>query len=210
MTIDERVAALARKLGSAAAAGLEPFGVEEHRMRLLPPVRESDVIAFETRHGVRLPEDYRAFIMRVAAGGAGPAYGLVPFDQAVSYDREELPEERVAKPFPFVEAYNPFEDPAQASYWQREGSGQLSRDDHLARDAARAHETAGSLVLCHEGCGHLHFLVVNGAAYGQMWVDSTVSDAGYAPLGATFLEWYERWLDSALAGGDGVWWMQDQ
>ena len=33
------------------------------------------------------------------------------------------------------------------------------------------------------------------------------SDQGFFPLGVGFSDWYERWLDSTLAGGDGVWWM---
>jgi hypothetical protein len=42
-----------------------------------------------------------------------------------------------------------------------------------------------------------------------MWLDATVSDGGYVPLNVDFLEWYEKWLDNALAGGDGVWWMNE-
>jgi hypothetical protein len=40
-----------------------------------------------------------------------------------------------------------------------------------------------------------------------MWLDATVSDAGYLP---DFLQWYERWLESALAGGKGTWWLQPE
>jgi hypothetical protein len=34
-------------------------------------------------------------------------------------------------------------------------------------------------------------------------------DGGYVPLEVGFLDWYERWLDNALAGGDGAWWMNE-
>ena len=39
-----------------------------------------------------------------------------------------------------------------------------------------------------------------------MWVDSRGGDAGFIPLDATFLQWYERWIDDVLAGGRGTWW----
>jgi hypothetical protein len=39
-----------------------------------------------------------------------------------------------------------------------------------------------------------------------MWVDDRVNDQGLFPLEVGFFDWYERWLDSTLAGGDGVWW----
>jgi hypothetical protein len=42
-----------------------------------------------------------------------------------------------------------------------------------------------------------------------MWLDATVSDGGYVPLCNGFLDWSERWLDSALAGGDGTWWLEE-
>ena len=67
---------------------------------------------------------------------------------------------------------------------------------------------AGTLVLCHEGCGYLHLLVVTGPTRGQMWLDAQCSDGGIVPLGVDFLDWYERWLDDTLAGGHGTWWLQ--
>ena len=67
---------------------------------------------------------------------------------------------------------------------------------------------SGTLVLCDEGCGYRHFLVLTGPERGQMWLDATVGDDGYHPLGVDFLEWYERWLDDALAGKSGTWWLR--
>jgi hypothetical protein len=130
---------------------------------------------------------------------------MFSLEAAINY-RRQVPDDFLSSPFPFVTAYNPFEDPKLADYYQREQKGEVTEEESVAR---KLRETTGTLVLCHEGCGYLHFLVVSGPARGQMWRDGTVSDGGYLPLDVGFLEWYERWLDSALAGGDGVWWMSE-
>jgi SMI1 / KNR4 family (SUKH-1) len=195
---------LVKKLDAVRRGRPAAFGADAHKFRVLAPVSESAVAAFEAKHHVVLPPEYRTFITRVSAGGAGPAYGLIPFEDTTTSERD-LPEDVVATPFPFTEAHNPCEDPTLADFRKREANGQLSEEDYSRQKAS---EVSGTLVLCHEGCGHLHLLVVNGAAYGQMWIDGTVSDGGYAPIGVGFLEWYERWLDSLLSGGDGVWWAQ--
>jgi hypothetical protein len=129
---------------------------------------------------------------------------LFPLEEAVSYRGTTLPADLLASLFPFQTAYNPYEDPNLAEYWQRSRSGQVTQEEYETR---KFKETTGTLALCHEGCGYLHLLVVSGTARGQMWLDATVSDGGYLPLEVGFLDWYERWLDNALAGGNGVWWM---
>ena len=47
-----------------------------HAYKMNPVMPESEIIAFEQAVGVRLPEDFRAFIMQVCNGGPGPGYGL--------------------------------------------------------------------------------------------------------------------------------------
>jgi|EndMetStandDraft_2_1072991.scaffolds.fasta_scaffold09531_2 hypothetical protein len=190
MESNERADAIGQKLQAAIRRELRPFGVDGHRFRLMPPASESRVQMIEATHDIKIPPDYRAFITRVAGGGAGPAYGLIPFEDAPAYERAGMRQGTLAKPFPLTSAYNPDDDPL--------GLQLLSSAGPLD----------GALAICHEGCGHLHLLVVCGPAYGQMWCDGTVSDGGFASLGVGFFDWYERWLDDCLAGGDGVWWMR--
>jgi hypothetical protein len=199
-----RIADITEKLKAAKAKRPWPFGAEIHCFRLEPVLAEPQVAAFEAQWQIQLPPEYREFIIQAGNGGAGPAYGLFPLDEALSYRKPKLPADFLLSPFPYESIYNPCEDPKLADYWERSRKGQITKEQYEAR---KFKEITGTLVLCHEGCGYLHLLVVSGAARGQMWLDATVSDGGYAPLEVGFLDWYEKWIDSSLAGGDGVWWM---
>src|SRR6516162_3039220 len=55
------------------------FGAASHQYKLNPPLPVSSIEAFEERHGVSMPEDYRRFITEIGNGGAGPCYGVLPF-----------------------------------------------------------------------------------------------------------------------------------
>jgi hypothetical protein len=158
------------------------------------------VAGFERRHAIELPPEYRAFITGVMNGGAGPAYGMYSLAEAVTKERGRLPDDFLRTPFPHTDAYNPFEDEEDA---EDEG------DEEDEGERSTLYQAAGTLVLCHEGCGILHLLVVTGPSRAQMWVDDRCNDQGLFPLGVGFLDWYERWLDSTLAGEDGVWWHGD-
>jgi len=178
------------KLRTAGRGKLQPFGVELHAFRRKRRLTEQQVTAFERRYAVKLPREYRAFLTGVANGGAGPAYGLYSLAEAVTSMRGRVPHDFLRTPFPYTDAYHPFED----------------EDEEDEGERSDLYPTAGTLVLCHEGCGILHLLVVAGPSRGQMWVDNRCNDQGLYPLGVTFLDWYERWLDNTLAGGDGIWW----
>ena len=54
------------------------FGASGHRYKSLPVISESDLRNREKKFGVTLPEDFRAFLLQVQNGGAGPNYGLIP------------------------------------------------------------------------------------------------------------------------------------
>ena len=86
----------------------EVFGSGSHDYKLNPPLPVSVIEAFEGRHGVSLPEDYRLFITEVGDGGAGPYYGLLPFgkdDDDRDWEGGGLVGDP-GRPFPHTTAWN--------------------------------------------------------------------------------------------------------
>ena len=79
-TAREAVRALA-----AADPALLRFGAAGHRYELLPSLSAAALAALEDQLGAALPDDLRAFVTELAAGGAGPGYGVVPLDRAAGY-----------------------------------------------------------------------------------------------------------------------------
>ncbi|GAA0977298.1 hypothetical protein GCM10009551_013680 [Nocardiopsis tropica] len=75
--VRERVEALARQDRASDVFGArDGHGVTGDRFRLAAPLTEREVSSAETLWGVSLPADYRSFLIKVGAGGAGPGYGL--------------------------------------------------------------------------------------------------------------------------------------
>ncbi len=54
----------------------ERFGADSHQYKLKAPASEEQVQKFEEQQGIRLPEEYRDFLLYAGNGGAGPYYGL--------------------------------------------------------------------------------------------------------------------------------------
>ena len=205
--LDAALERVADKLRQARERDARPFGAESRGLPpALPPLTPEAVAAAEARLGVALPEEYRGFVLRIGDGGAGPAYGLFALETALRVSEADGVPELLRTPFPHGEHYNPDTDPAVVAFWNRADAGGVSEAEE---DVHVAMQRRGALVLCDEGCGYLHFLVVSGPARGTMWIDARGGDQGFIPLEVTFLEWYERWLDDVLAGGRGTWWLAD-
>jgi len=84
----EQLQRIQQKLTQAKAADkdLQVFGANGHKYHLNPPVSEAEVLAFEEKYGISLPEDYRAFMLTIGDAKAkksdfiaGPYYGLYAF-----------------------------------------------------------------------------------------------------------------------------------
>ncbi len=142
------------------------FGARAHRYRLHRPLAVATLEAFERERRVSLPADYKSFLSSVGNGGAGPYYGLLPFEQALGAGD-------VGKPFPLTEAFTPVPD-----------------DDH---DIPACYQD-GYLVLSDMGCAYFSFLVVTGPAAGTVWNNLVAGGGGFRPTGQTFAGWYEAWL----------------
>ena len=225
MRIDARAILSKLKRLRESDRGCELFGAAEHRYQLAGVASERTVRAFETRYGLTLPEDYRSFLLEVGNGGAGPCYGLLPFASFGTYKVGDLREQ-----FPHTVAWNMPEgwfknlpDP-----WDGEGEqlptswpsieamldavGALPVNEDAARRRKEleswyfsSEHVNGALPICHEGCGYYDLLVVQGAAYGSVWIDGRASDQGLAPVLSesgeplSFGTWYMNWLQDCIS-----------
>lgn len=166
-------------MADALAARLRAIArrVSSRGLRLGPRRGEAELAAFERAHGVRLPREYRRFLLEVGDGGDGPpSYGMMPLGH-VPEDYHRAADEvlaRLREPFAATEAW----------IWEDEEERDPEREDGVER---------GALVLGTDGCGLYYLLIVSGAERGRIWM---LSDVGVAPLEppAEFLEWYEGWL----------------
>lgn len=179
-----------------------------------PSPTEADLAAREQELGIRLPEDYRNFLLHIGNGGFGPGHGLryfpikepgyeprdisdIPLDRwpeesedtrpfELRYDPSINPKpENIGKPFPFIEATSEDSMDAQTGY----------------------------LEIADFGCGSFEILIVAGAEYGHVW---GTDDGGFVPYEIsygprnnllweplrpqryTFKDWYLDWLEAML------------
>jgi hypothetical protein len=155
--------------------------LKERRGTLNPVAPELEVLAFEARHGISLPADYRLFLTELGNGGMGPPdHGLVPLghtDSGVIVEEKALWSQLpfVARPFPFTR------------YWVWE-------DGEVSEEGTAEQVGHGSVYLGHDGCGMLWHLIVSGAERGVPW---QLCGEGIQPVcpKRSFLQWYEDWLD---------------
>lgn len=190
------------------------FGASTHQYCLNAPLAVEDVRRFEAEHGITLPGDYRAFLLRAGDGGAGPYYGLYPLREALVNEDPSF----LARPFPHHLWWNDRHPP---NWFALPTAHLLDQPSGPVEAAYFADEhVRGTLRLAHEGCGYYQILIVSDDERGHVWSDNRASDGGIAPVPfpegdlqvdgvyliptndsgkrLTFLEWYENWLDASL------------
>jgi HEAT repeat protein len=184
-----RVDRILQKLDLVRLRNLSCFGSNSHGFQLNAPLSEAELQAFEIAHNIRLPDDYRAFLLHVGNGGAGPYYGIYPLarwdDFADLVREDERHEDFLALPCPLHPHMKLTEN------WQ----------DFFGE----ATPYQGTLSLGTRGCSYGVQLIVYGEAVGRVvYVDAD----GYPPYmirEPDFLSWYERWLDELLQGCQMDW-----
>ena len=182
------------------------FGAQGHNFLLNAPLPESEVAAFEQRHGIVLPADYRHFITRVANGGAGPFYGVFRLGEIDNKPWQEG--DRfvgvLSQPFPHREAWNDLSGmPSNGLYETNENEAERQRSAFEA-DYFDSTWVNGAIPICHEGCAIWVWLVLTGEEAGHLWEDDRANDGGIRPVTlkngdrATFSSWYNEWLADPL------------
>ena len=215
----EQLQRIQQKLAQAKAADkdLEVFGASSHKYHLNPPISEAEVLAFEEKYGVQLPECYRAFVQTIGDVNAqkletmaGPYYGLSAFGTqvddllyegseiylkapcALSPDMTQEEWEKLSAPLETdEEELEDFEDDEEEGYV-------IEVEDKYF--AERAKVFGGLLPLGSQGCTYEHALVLNGKYAGRVVnVDLDLAQPKFA-FETNFLDWYERYLDEVISG----------
>jgi len=107
------------------------FGAASHKYRLKPVAAESEVDSIEKSYGIRLPDDYREYILTVANGGAGPYHGVYPlgyYEDVGEWHRwhEGVFANSPGKPFAFREPWN-----LPADYFEEQSQGDATVETNL-------------------------------------------------------------------------------
>lgn len=155
--------------------------IRDRRMSLNPVTSEADVIAFEQKHGIQLPDEYRTFLLRVGNGGLGPPFyrlqplGEVPSGMTPRENAEWSQLALVREAFPFTR------------YWVWE-------EGELSTEGTEDDVHKGSLRIGDDGCGMYWHLIITGPDRGMVW---QITGEGIQPIAPkrSFLQWYEDWLD---------------
>jgi hypothetical protein len=168
----------------ALQQGRDPtvFGAVQHGYVLAPTLSEAEAKAFEEKHRIVLPGEYRAFLTEVGNGGAGPFYGIFPLgldDWGDPLEDEQFGS--LERPFP---GSLPVETPGL--------------------DFSPEHLLDGCLQIAHMGCALYVLLAVSGPLRESLWEDLRANDGGLRLLldekggRLGFGDWYMAWLRSPL------------
>ncbi|MEH2324993.1 MAG: SMI1/KNR4 family protein [Nostoc sp.] len=198
-------------------ATFEVFGSELHQYQFKPCLSNKDIQVFESRYNIKLPSEYRNFIVEIGNGGAGPGYGLSGLSGIESEDvipEKVYPEnyEILFKAFPLTEAWNDL-DLIVKNNTDFVTNNNKYFDDKFIQ---------GTLPITNYGCGIYAILVVTGEQSGKIWIDDRTNDNGIYPASLSFChafhdinpddsypnsneeqplsfyDWYEDWLNRSL------------
>lgn len=163
--------------------------------RFLPVAKEDDLISFENKFNVKLPDDYRWFLLNVANGIVNKdkwgfdLVGKVDFKNFYYEENEFNP----AIPFNLdkkVKFYNSEDEENEDDDYPYEIF--FDKDWIFLRGYSN-----GQIKIADFGCGTTGFLVINGKEFGNVWIDDFASNSEVYPFyslklnkrGSNFMDW---------------------
>ena len=214
----EQLHRIQQKLVQAKEADkdLEVFGASSHKYHLNPPVSEAEVLTFEKKYGVQLPECYRAFMLTIGDAKAkkldfiaGPYYGLYAFGTQVDdllYEGSEIYLKAPCSLSPDM-TQEEWEALSDLLLMSEEDDEDFGEDDEVETTETEEDYIqqcgkvfGGLLLLGSQGCTYYHALVLNGKYTGRIVnVDLDLAQPKFA-FETNFLDWYERYLDEVISG----------
>ncbi|MBE6851315.1 MAG: SMI1/KNR4 family protein [Ruminococcus sp.] len=168
-------------------------GADKHKYRLNPPISASFVRALEEKYSFTFPTDYFHFITEIGDGGAGPYYGIFPFEDFMKKDfytdyRNSLKNEFAPRPmklddtnYYIVTPQKDFlENPSKYYVYEK-----ADKDSDCLYD--------GIYPFCTPGCYSDFCLVVTGEMRGKILYTDNMG--AYELIANSFEEFYQNWLN---------------
>lgn len=166
------------------------FGAYSHQYKLAAPAGEEAIRKFEEQQGVRLPEEYRDFLMFIGNGGAGPYYGLYGLKAL----EDDLSDSRGLR------RCRSLEEPVIYPKMSEEEWDRIVNPESR-RKREEVYPYTGVLPIGTQGCTLMTGLMLTGPYRGQVvYYDNDFCGPPFFVREKGFLSWYERWLREVIAG----------
>jgi hypothetical protein len=190
----------------------EVFGSESHKYKLNPCLNEAEIQKFESSFQVKLPDEFRNFVLEIGNGVTGPGYGFL------GLNIDNLMELKSSTPDFFAQSFCLQDEWNDLDLLQETNGDKASTyfDQKFIQ---------GSIAIAEYGCGIQARLVITGEQRGNIWIDDRTNEGGIYPLTShcaaffhddpdmdtsmyesveeakealSFYEWYENWLNRAI------------
>lgn len=180
------------------------FGAKSHQYQWNPPASVEEVEDFEQKIGVRLPEEYRNFLLLAGNGGAGPYYGLFSLQKTLYWLEDDMDPKKEPVLYPGIEIpqEDEFEDEDDEEEW-----APMSEEDEQENDPETEGESwlQGCIPIGSQGDSYFMYLLLSGPNEGRVvYVESELTYV-FFPREQGFLAWYQRWLRE-VSNGYHIFW----
>ncbi|PAX52673.1 SMI1/KNR4 family protein [Brunnivagina elsteri] len=192
--------------------GFEVFGAESHKYTINPCLSEGEIQEFESNFQVKLPYEFRNFVLKIANGIVGPGYGFLGLNIDNLMELKSSESDFFAQSFCLQDEWNDLD---------------LLQESNGSKASAYFDQKfiQGSIAIAEYGCGIQARLVISGEERGNIWIDDRTNEGGIYPLTShcaaffhddpemdtymyesveetkealSFYEWYENWLNRAI------------
>ena len=137
------------------------LGIRQHN--------EFEIVNFEVRHGIQLPEEYKDYLLKNRVSGLSRVLDLDNW--STPDDEIEKPSDFLRRPFPHLEAWN-----EKSLYSEEKGWESEYYADRFWTGAMRVYNL---------GCEAYAILVISGTERGNIWIDGRAAwDSGIYPVRA--------------------------
>ena len=180
------------------------FGAKSHQYQWNPPASVEEVEEFEQKIGVRLPEEYRNFLLLAGNGGAGPYYGLFSLQKILYWVEDNMDPKKEPVLYPGIEIPQVDEDEFEDD---EEEYDQMLDDVEQENDSETEGEDylQGCIPIGSQGDSYFMYLLLSGPNEGRVvYVESELTYV-FFPREQGFLTWYKRWLRE-VSGGYRIFW----